>query len=71
METRGPAAASPEDAYRDYLLALDSWRQLPYADPGLPVELLPADWPGGRSAAVFTALHSQLRDAGAEFVRPA
>ncbi len=26
----------PEDAYRDYLLALDSWRHLPYADPGLP-----------------------------------
>ncbi|MEU0695712.1 PaaX family transcriptional regulator C-terminal domain-containing protein [Streptomyces niveus] len=72
-ETRAPAAASvsAEDAYRDYLLALDSWRQLPYADPGLPVELLPADWPGGRSAEVFTALHTQLRDIGADFVRPA
>ncbi|MFB8347826.1 PaaX family transcriptional regulator [Streptomyces niveus] len=72
-ETRSPAPASvsAEDAYRDYLLALDSWRQLPYADPGLPVELLPADWPGGRSAEVFTALHTQLRDIGAEFVRPA
>lgn len=71
-ESRAPAAASPpaEDAYRDYLLALDSWRQLPYADPGLPVELLPADWPGGRSAEVFTALHTQLRDIGADFVRP-
>ncbi|QHY98808.1 Transcriptional repressor PaaX [Streptomyces sp. S4.7] len=72
-ETRAPAAASvpAEDAYRDYLTALDSWRQLPYADPGLPVELLPADWPGGRSAQVFTALHTQLRDIGAHFVRPA
>lgn len=71
--TRAPAAASSwaEDAYRDYLLALDSWRQLPYADPGLPVELLPPDWPGGRSAEVFTALHTQLRDVGARFVRPA
>ncbi|MFF2187995.1 PaaX family transcriptional regulator C-terminal domain-containing protein [Streptomyces sp. NPDC058155] len=72
-ESRAPAAVSlpAEDAYRDYLLALDSWRQLPYADPGLPVELLPADWPGGRSAEVFTALHTQLRDVGADFVRPA
>ncbi|MFE7777271.1 PaaX family transcriptional regulator C-terminal domain-containing protein [Streptomyces sp. NPDC057445] len=58
----------PEEAYRDYLLALDSWRRLPYADPGLPEELLPDGWPGGRSAAVFAGLHKRLRDAGAEFV---
>jgi phenylacetic acid degradation operon negative regulatory protein len=58
----------PQDAYRDYLLALDSWRRLPYADPGLPARLLPADWPGARSAAVFQALHARLRDAGAAFV---
>ncbi|GGV28538.1 PaaX family transcriptional regulator [Streptomyces griseoflavus] len=57
----------PEDAYRDYLLALDSWRHLPYADPGLPAALLPADWPGTRSAAVFGALHERLRDAGAAY----
>lgn len=57
-----------EDAYRDYLLALDSWRRLPYADPGLPAALLPAQWPGGRSARVFAALHGRLWDAGAEFV---
>ncbi|MEV5004918.1 PaaX family transcriptional regulator C-terminal domain-containing protein [Streptomyces sp. NPDC093064] len=57
----------PEEAYRDYLLALDSWRHLPYADPGLPARLLPADWPGARSAAVFQGLHERLRDTGAEF----
>ncbi|MEU3266831.1 PaaX family transcriptional regulator [Streptomyces bacillaris] len=59
----------PQDAYRDYLLALDSWRQLPYADPGLPEELLPEGWPGGRSAEVFGKLHERLRDAGERFVR--
>jgi phenylacetic acid degradation operon negative regulatory protein len=58
----------PADAYRDYLLVLDSWRQLPYADPGLPEELLPPGWPGARSVQVFRALHEMLRDAGAEFV---
>ncbi|MFP3987372.1 PaaX family transcriptional regulator C-terminal domain-containing protein [Streptomyces sp. E11-3] len=58
-----------DDAYRDYLLALDSWRHLPYADPGLPAELLPKGWPGERSAEVFARLHERLRDAGAEFVR--
>ncbi|MBU6534610.1 PaaX family transcriptional regulator C-terminal domain-containing protein [Streptomyces sp. NPDC057245] len=60
----------PEEAYRDYLLALDSWRHLPYADPGLPARLLPGDWPGARSAAVFRALHERLRDAGALFAIP-
>jgi phenylacetic acid degradation operon negative regulatory protein len=67
--TRSPEPASPDAAFRDYLRALDSWRQLPYADPGLPAALLPADWPGTRSAAVFTALHRLLRDRGADFVR--
>jgi phenylacetic acid degradation operon negative regulatory protein len=57
----------PEEAYRDYLLALDSWRHLPYVDPGLAAELLPEQWPGARSAAVFRALHERLRDAGAAF----
>lgn len=63
----GRADTPPEEAYRDYLLALDSWRHLPYTDPGLPAALLPADWPGARSATVFRALHERLRDAGAEF----
>ncbi|MFJ6718820.1 MULTISPECIES: PaaX family transcriptional regulator C-terminal domain-containing protein [unclassified Streptomyces] len=58
-----------EQAYRRYLQALDSWRRLPYSDPGLPPELLPADWPGDRAAAVFAELHARLRDTGAGFVR--
>ena len=62
------ADTPPEEAYRDYLLALDSWRHLPYADPGLPAALLPEDWPGERAAAVFRGLHERLRDAGAAFV---
>ncbi|MEV4973276.1 PaaX family transcriptional regulator [Streptomyces scopuliridis] len=61
-------SGAAEDAYRDYLLALDSWRQLPYADPGLPAELLPENWPGERSAEVFGRLHARLRDLGLAFV---
>ncbi|MET9609473.1 PaaX family transcriptional regulator C-terminal domain-containing protein [Streptomyces sp. NPDC006512] len=60
---------TPEAAYRTYLPALDTWRRLPYADPGLPRDLLPADWPGDRAAAVFAELHARLRDTGALFVR--
>ncbi|QNP69642.1 PaaX family transcriptional regulator [Streptomyces roseirectus] len=77
LDTHGPVLRAwsersdtpPQEAYRDYLLALDSWRRLPYADPGLPARLLPADWPGVRSARVFHALHERLRAAGEEFVR--
>ncbi|MFE3772459.1 PaaX family transcriptional regulator C-terminal domain-containing protein [Streptomyces sp. NPDC059122] len=61
----------PEAAYRDYLLALDAWRHLPYADPGLPPALLPADWPGGRAAEVFGRLHGKLWAAGARYVQEA
>lgn len=59
----------PEAAYRDYLPALDAWRRLPYADPGLPPSLLPERWPGERAAKVFFALHAKLREAGREYVR--
>jgi len=55
----------PRDAYRDYLPALDAWRRLPYADPGLPPSLLPAGWPGERAAEVFAALDTRLRAPGA------
>ncbi|KOG38537.1 PaaX family transcriptional regulator [Streptomyces decoyicus] len=61
----------PEAAYRDYLLALDAWRQLPYADPGLPSPLLPEDWPGGRAAEVFGRLHAKLQAAGALYAHEA
>ncbi|MGW3565423.1 PaaX family transcriptional regulator [Streptomyces sp. NPDC000941] len=64
-----PATPARGDAYRDYVLALDSWRFLPYADPGLPPALLPRGWPGVRAAEVFTALHDRLYDAGAGYVR--
>lgn len=56
-----------EEAYADHLRALDTWRHLPYADPGLPAGLLPRGWPGTRSAAVFRELHERLREAAAQF----
>ncbi|MET7640994.1 PaaX family transcriptional regulator C-terminal domain-containing protein [Streptomyces sp. NPDC005438] len=59
----------PEEAYRDYLLALDAWRRLPYADPGLPRRTLPEDWPGQRSAEVFDRLRQRLWRPGRSHVR--
>jgi phenylacetic acid degradation operon negative regulatory protein len=40
---------------------LTVWRRLPYLDPGLPPELLPEGWNGGRAAALFGDLDALLR----------
>jgi phenylacetic acid degradation operon negative regulatory protein len=58
---RGAGAGDAgEAAFADYVLTLTAWRRLPYADPGLPAELLPADWQGLRAARAFGALRSRL-----------
>lgn len=59
---RRPAGRGRE-AFADYVRVLTGWRRLPYLDPGLPAELLPADWIGSRAAELFFGLQSQLADA--------
>jgi phenylacetic acid degradation operon negative regulatory protein len=44
------------------------WRKFLFADPGLPAELLPADWPGGPAAELFTSEASRLKPASDRFV---
>ncbi|GAA3939975.1 PaaX family transcriptional regulator C-terminal domain-containing protein [Microbacterium soli] len=61
-------SAAPFDAY---VRLIDSWRVLPYTDPGLPAALLPADWPGARSTEVFTRLSDRLSDPAWRHVRSA
>ncbi|WP_109774568.1 PaaX family transcriptional regulator C-terminal domain-containing protein [Quadrisphaera granulorum] len=51
----------PQAAYRAYLPMLTAWRRLPYLDPGLPLDLLPADWPGLRAEQLFVAADQALR----------
>jgi phenylacetic acid degradation operon negative regulatory protein len=53
-----------EEAFVDYLRAVDAWRRMPYLDPGLPLELMPGDWSGNRAANVFFKLHARLREPG-------
>lgn len=50
-------------AFADHLRLLTSWRRMPYLDPGLPAELLPADWPGIHAATLFLDLHERLASA--------
>lgn len=52
--------ALPEEPFAAYVQLIDSWRVLPYVDPGLPPSMLPADWPGRRSFDEFARLSSTL-----------
>lgn len=56
----GRPAGDGEAAFADYVLTLTAWRRLPFLDPGLPAELLPADWHGLRAARTFAALRARL-----------
>jgi phenylacetic acid degradation operon negative regulatory protein len=57
---RARVADGPEQAFADYVRLLTDWRRLPYADPGLALDLLPADWNGARAADLFAELSSRL-----------
>jgi phenylacetic acid degradation operon negative regulatory protein len=56
----GGAVVDTRAAFADYVEMLTAWRQLPYADPGLPLELLPADWSGVEAEELFAALRELL-----------
>lgn len=55
-------------AFVDHLTLVDNWRSIPYLDPGLPYELLPADWAGRIGVDLFADLHGRLHDAAARHV---
>lgn len=44
------------------------WRKFLFADPGLPDELLPADWPGRLASDTFDRASSRLKPASDRFV---
>jgi phenylacetic acid degradation operon negative regulatory protein len=56
------------EAFADYVRVLTAWRRLPFLDPGLPPELLPADWHGARAAALFGELRDRLAGPACEHV---
>ena len=53
---------APEQAFATYVPMLTAWRRLPYLDPGLPLEHLPADWPGIEAGHLFAGLDARLRE---------
>jgi phenylacetic acid degradation operon negative regulatory protein len=68
VRARG-GAADPERDFADYVRLLTDWRRLPYADPGLPLGLLPDDWNGARAADLFAELSARLAESAHEYAR--
>lgn len=54
------ATIDPQHAFVTYLGAVDQWRKLPFRDPGLPLQVLAADWRAPEAAALFEKLVSIL-----------
>jgi phenylacetic acid degradation operon negative regulatory protein len=50
------------EAFAAYVPILTAWRQLPYRDPGLPLDLLPQPWSGQTAAGLFAELNVQLAE---------
>jgi phenylacetic acid degradation operon negative regulatory protein len=50
------------EAFMHYVPMLTTWRRLPYLDPGLPLELLPAGWAGEAATELFAELNRELRE---------
>jgi len=44
------------------------WRKFLFADPGLPDELLPGDWPGRAASDAFDQEATRLKPAADRFV---
>jgi phenylacetic acid degradation operon negative regulatory protein len=65
----GSRRPEPEPAYRSYVPMLTAWRRLPYLDPGLPLEHLPASWAGLAAGELFTELDALLRQPAASHAR--
>ena len=55
--------------FAHYLRLIDAWRLFPRLDPGLPMSLLPADWPARDAWEVFRDLREQWSAPGWRFVR--
>ncbi len=62
----GLGSPDPARAFTAYVPMLTAWRRLPYLDPGLPLALLPDDWPGVGAGDLFADLDSRLREPAAK-----
>lgn len=57
-----------ETAFAARFRLVHEWRKFLFADPGLPAQLLPRDWPGVPAAELFTSEAGRLKPASDRFV---
>lgn len=60
--------AGDEQAFAARSHLVHEWRKFLFQDPGLPRELLPADWPGEKAADFFDSESRRLLPAASRFV---
>jgi phenylacetic acid degradation operon negative regulatory protein len=66
---RGVAHASEDErAFAIRSVLVHEWRKFLFTDPGLPAELLPADWVGHEASRFFTQEAARLLPAASHFV---
>lgn len=58
----------PRRAFADFVGLVTVWRRLPYLDPGLPLDALPANWVGERAEDLFGDLRARLAGPAREHV---
>lgn len=61
------SGGTARDAFRLYVPMVTHWRRLPFLDPGLPPELLPANWVGVTARKIFSDLNRLIRPLSAEY----
>lgn len=61
------APLQPEAAFVQRINLVHHWRSFLFLDPGLPDEVLPADWLGSRAAAVFRTQYDAVDGAAWTF----
>lgn len=60
--------AAPPAAFAATQELLHAWRKFLFRDPGLPPQLLPADWPGHTAARFFDSGTQKLAKGATEFL---
>ncbi len=64
-----PSTPSPDEAaFAARFHLVHEWRKFLFADPGLPPELLPDDWPGHEAARRFASEAARLHPGTDRFV---
>jgi phenylacetic acid degradation operon negative regulatory protein len=60
--------AEPRQAFAARSALVHAWRLFLFSDPGLPDEVLPADWPGREAAALFDRQAEALMPSSSRWV---